>query len=421
MGEKLSALPLVKGVRELTNRQFSIHQGKAPRHAKKTGIDFSFAFSLGLLLIFGLVMIYSSTTHLSLKATGSSFSMLRTQILATVLGLIVFFVVSRLDYKKIIANKAVLVLLYLISFGAMLMLVFKGHGGEDYGAVRWISLGPVNFQPVELFKIASIAITAVVIAKQPKRFEVRYNGNLINYLLHSRSVHLILVCGVIPAFLSITISNNMSSAIILFLIPTLMTFMVNRNKKGYYILFACIGVVILIACIYGLTATPGNNFRLRRLCAWMRPEEFAADEAYQTIQAKYAIGSGGLFGKGLGKSLQKLGNLPEAQNDMIFAVICEELGIFGAVMTVVMFALLLWRIRAIAKSSSDRLGMLLCMGVFFHVAIQVFVNIGVATGMIVNTGVTLPFISYGGTSVLFLLIEMGIVMGVASRRELKRR
>ena len=153
----------------------------------------------------------------------------------------------------------------------------------------------------------------------------------------------------------------------------------------------------------------------------MRPEEFAADEAYQTIQAKYAIGSGGLFGKGLGKSLQKLGNLPEAQNDMIFAVICEELGIFGAVMTVVMFALLLWRIRAIAKSSSDRLGMLLCMGVFFHVAIQVFVNIGVATGMIVNTGVTLPFISYGGTSVLFLLAEMGIVMGVASRRELRKR
>ena len=155
----------------------------------------------------------------------------------------------------------------------------------------------------------------------------------------------------------------------------------------------------------------------------MRPEEFKETEAYQTIQSRYAIGSGGIFGKGLGKGLQKLGTnpkLPEAHNDMIFAVICEELGIFGAFITVGMFVLLLWRIRAIAKSSCDRLGMMLCMGVFFHVGIQTFVNIGVATGLIVNTGVSLPFISYGGSSVLFLLAEMGIVMSVARRRQVKR-
>lgn len=419
MGEKLGALPLVKEVKQLTNGGFSIHQGRDPHPKKRTGTDFLFAFSLGIILVFGLIMIYSSTTNKSLAETGSSFSKLRTQIIATALGLVLFWFISRLDYKKIIANRILLVGLYLVSIATMVLLIFMGNGGDDFGAVRWINLGPVNFQPVEVFKIASIAITAVVIAKQPGRFEVKYKGNVLRYLLYSRSVHLILICGVIPAIMSLKISNNMSSAIILFLIPTLMTFMVNRNKKGYYILFACIGVVVLIACIYGLTATPGNNFRLRRLCAWMRPEEFAAEEAYQTIQARYAIGSGGLFGKGLGKSLQKLGNLPEAQNDMIFAVICEELGIFGAVMTVVMFALLLWRIRAIAKSASDRLGMMLCMGVFFHVAIQVFVNIGVTTGLIVNTGVTLPFISYGGTSVLFLLIEMGIVMSVARRRQIK--
>ena len=417
MGGKLSTLPLPKAIRELTSRQFTVHTGKRPEPHRQAGVDFSFVFSLGLLLIFGLIMIYSATSD------SSGFSMLKKQILATVLGVVLFGILAFFDYRKYTGKKAVLVILYGLSVVTMLFLLFKGNELDSHGAVRWINLGPVNFQPVELFKIASIVITAVVIAKDPGRFEVKYRGALIRYLIHSRSVQLIVFCGVIPALMSLVISNNMSSAIVLFLIPTLMTFMVNRNKKGYYILFALIGVVVLIACIYGLTATPGDSFSSKRLCAWMRPEEFADTEAYQTIQSRYAIGSGGIFGKGLGKGLQKLGEspkLPEAHNDMIFAVICEELGIFGAFITVGMFVLLLWRIRAIAKSSCDRLGLMLCMGVFFHVAIQVFVNIGVATGLIVSTGVSLPFISYGGSSVLFLLAEMGIVMSVARRRQLKK-
>lgn len=419
MVEKANDLPIIGKVKELTSRKFSVHQGKKPGAVKRAGFDFSFVFSLSIILIFGLIMVYSATQDRSLAKTGSGFTMLRTQIIATALGILVFWIISVLDYRRVINNKFVLAALYLGSAVAMFSLLALGNGGEDHGAARWIDIGPVNFQPVELFKIASIAVTAVFIAKQPGRFDVKYKGDVINYLRHSRSVHLILLCGVIPAIMSVIISNNLSSAIILFMIPTLMTFMVNRNKKGYYILFALIGVVVVIAMIYGKTATPGDNFRLKRLCAWMRPEEFAGDEALQTIQSKYAIGSGGVFGKGLGKSLQKLGKLPEAHNDMIFAVICEELGIFGGIMTVAMFGLLLWRIRVIAKSAPDRLGMLLCMGVFFHVAIQVFVNIGVATGVIVNTGVTLPFISYGGTSMFFLLAEMGIVMSVAKRRMVK--
>ena len=419
MVEKANDLPLIGKVKALTSRQFSVHQGKKPGAVKQVGFDFSFVFSLSIIIIFGLIMIYSATTNRSLSSTGSSFSMLKVQIAATALGIGAFFAMTMLDYRKVISNRGVLIALYAGSFVLMLSLLAIGNGGETHGAARWISLGPVNVQPVELFKIASIAVTAVVIAKQPGRFDVKYKGDVLRYLLHSRSVHLILLCGVVPAILSVKISNNLSSAIILFMIPTLMTFLVNRNKKGYYILFALIGLVVVIAIIYGKTATPGDNFRLRRLCAWMRPEEFAGNEALQTIQSKYAIGSGGIFGKGLGKSLQKLGNLPEAHNDMIFAVICEELGIFGGIMTVVMFGLLLWRIRKIAKSAPDMLGMLLCMGVFFHIAIQVFVNIGVATGFLVNTGVTLPFISYGGSSAFFILAEMGIVMSVARRRMIK--
>lgn len=418
MGGRLNSLPLPKAIKELTSRQFTVHTGKRPEPHRQAGVDFSFVFSLGLLIIFGLIMIYSATSD------SSGFSMLKKQLLATAGGFVVFGFLTFFDYRKYTSKKAVWVVLYGLSVLTMLFLLVRGNELDSHGAVRWINLGPVNFQPVELFKLASIVVTAGVIAKDPGSFEVKYRGELPRYLIRSRSVQLIMVCGVIPALMSLVISNNMSSAIVLFLIPTLMTFMVNRNKKGYYILFAVIGVIVLIACIYGLTATPGGGFRSKRLCAWMRPEEFAADEAYQTIQSRYAIGSGGIFGKGLGKSLQKLGTpypkLPEAHNDMIFAVICEELGIFGAFITVGMFVLLLWRIRAIAKSSCDRLGMLLCMGVFFHVGIQTFVNIGVATGMIVNTGVSLPFISYGGSSVFFLLVEMGIVMSVARRRQVRR-
>ena len=417
MGGRLNTLPLPRAIRQLTSRQFTVHTGNRPEPHRQAGVDFSFVFSLGLLLIFGLIMIYSATS------AASGFSMLKKQILATVLGLGIFSALTFLDYRKYTSKKAILMILYGISAATMLFLLVKGNELDSHGAVRWINLGPVNFQPVELFKLTSIIITAVVIAKDHQSFEVKYRGSLFNYLLHSRSAQLIVMCGVIPALMSLFISNNMSSAIVLFLIPTLMTFMVNKNKKGYYILFAIIGIVVLIACIYGLTATPGGDFRSKRLCAWMRPEEFKETEAYQTIQSRYAIGSGGIFGKGLGKGLQKLGTnpkLPEAHNDMIFAVICEELGIFGAFITVGMFVLLLWRIRAIAKSSCDRLGMMLCMGVFFHVGIQTFVNIGVATGLIVNTGVSLPFISYGGSSVLFLLAEMGIVMSVARRRQVKR-
>ena len=451
MGEKLSALPLVREIKGLTERKFDVHPGGRPARKTNAGVDFTFIFALAVLLVFGLVMIYSASSYYSLRDSGNTYSMFFKQIVATVIGLVLFGVAAFFDYRKYARNKYLLILLYIGSVAAMFFLLVKGRGGDEYGATRWIPLGPFNFQPVELFKIASIAVTAFFIAKDPASFNVgakkkrraddgkpkrfKSTGLMVKYYFHkayvnvllgikylikSRSMQLIVLCGIIPAIMSLKISNNLSSAITLFLIPVLMTFLVNRNKKGYYILFACIGIVIVCAMLYGKFGTPpADNFRLRRLCAWMRPEEFADTGAYQTLQARYAIGAGGILGKGIGKSLQKLSWIPEAQNDMIFAVICEELGIFGAIMTVVMFALLLWRIRVIAKRSPDRLGSLLCMGVFIHVAIQVFVNIGVATGLIVNTGVTLPFISYGGSSVLFLLIEMGLVMSVARRAKLK--
>jgi len=156
------------------------------------------------------------------------------------------------------------------------------------------------------------------------------------------------------------------------------------------------------------------------MLVWLNPEKYIDDKGYQTVQALYAIGSGGLFGKGLGKSLQKLGYIPESQNDMIFSVICEELGLFGAFCLIALFVVMLWRINHIAQNAPDLYGSMLAAGVFAHIAIQVILNIAVVTNTIPNTGVSLPFISYGGTSAVFLFAEMGVVFNISSQIKLER-
>ena len=157
-----------------------------------------------------------------------------------------------------------------------------------------------------------------------------------------------------------------------------------------------------------------DNFRLRRVIAWLNPEAYASTIAFQPLQGLYAIGSGGLFGKGLGNSAQKM-IIPEVQNDMILSVICEELGVFGAIAILVLFGLLLYRLMFIAQNAPDLYGSLIVTGIFTHIALQVILNVAVVTNTIPNTGITLPFISYGGTSLLFIAVEIGIALGVSRK------
>ena len=173
---------------------------------------------------------------------------------------------------------------------------------------------------------------------------------------------------------------------------------------------AVIGVMIL-----SKTLETSSSFRIRRILVWLHPEDYASGDGYQTLQALYAIGSGGIFGRGLGNSIQKLGSVPEAQNDMIFSIICEELGLFGALLVLVLFGYLLYRLFFIAQNAPDLFGSLLVTGIFIHIALQVIFNIAVVLNLMPNTGVTLPFISYGGTSIMFLMIEMGLALGVARK------
>jgi cell division protein FtsW len=198
---------------------------------------------------------------------------------------------------------------------------------------------------------------------------------------------------------------NLSTAIIIMGIAVCMLFVASPKYKPFF-LIAGLGAAFVVCFI------TFAGYRGSRIEAWLHPET-AGDAGYQTMQGLYAIGSGKLFGKGLGGSLQKLGNVPESMNDMIFTIICEELGLFGAICVILLYILLLWRMMVIANNARDLFGSLLVTGIMSHIAIQVILNIAVVTNTIPNTGVTLPFISYGGTSVVFLMSEMGLALGVS--------
>ena len=204
-----------------------------------------------------------------------------------------------------------------------------------------------------------------------------------------------------------------------------MIFVASPDYKRFVIMavLGSAGAALIVFAIVKIANSPELTeklgFRGLRILAWLNPEAYADGKGFQTLQALYAIGSGGIFGKGLGESIQKLGFLPEAQNDMIFSIICEELGLFGAIAVILLFLLLIWRCMIIANNAPDLFGALLVVGVMGHLAIQVILNIAVCTSVIPNTGISLPFISYGGSSVVFLLIEIGIVLNVGRSIRLK--
>ncbi len=367
---------------------------------RKPAIDYTLLFIVIFLLVFGLIMIYSASSYeAGMKFRGDSSYYLRNQLRATLIGVVVMIVVSRVDYH-ILPYFAVWG--YLLSI-VLILMVKTSLGITKNGATRWLNLGGLSLQPAEVAKVAMIIFFAVLIARGgPQSLGVR--GNMVCLFLAA-----------LPAVLVWQVTDNMSSAIIIFGIVFFMLFISLPSVSGYIllILLACGGAAGIIYAVASGLLPETLSFRLRRIKAWLKPEAYAMGTGYQTLQALYSIGSGGLFGKGLGQSTQKLGFVPEAQNDMIFSIICEELGLFGAVAIIIMFIILLWRFFIIAENSQDLLGGLLVTGVMAHIALQVVLNVAVVTNTIPNTGITLPFISYGGSSVVFLLIEIGIVLNVS--------
>ena len=368
----------------------------------KPYVDYTLIYILLLLLGFGLIMVYSTSSYTAsiTQATGNDpYYFLRKQANATIIGLILMVIVSFIPQRVYtrFANLAMYVSIVLI------FLILTPLGYEANGAKRWIRIGGISLQPAEVAKVAVILYMTVTIVKNKDMFD------------DIKSIIKNTILPIISCLLVFLLTRNLSSAIIIAAICIIMMYVVDKNTKRYLIGAVALGCIAVIAIIVALSIpdSPDVGFRMSRIKAWRNPEAYSDTIGYQTLQSLYAIGSGGFFGKGLGQSSQKLGFIPEAQNDMIFSIICEELGLFGGVCVIAMFIVLLYRMWIIANSAPDMYGMLLVTGVMAHIAVQVVLNIAVVTNVIPNTGISLPFISYGGSSVMFLLAEMGMVIGVA--------
>ena len=351
----------------------------------KESIDYVLLILVLLLVVFGLVVLYSTSAYNGRVKFADPAYYLRKQFFATSIGLFSMYLVSCMDYRRL-QNYA------WIGYGIALMLstAVLVVGREYNGSKRWLALGPLSFQPSEYAKLAVVVLLAAIVSRNAS---------------HMKSwKYMFLVILLILPVVGLVGSNNLSTAIIILGIAVILIFVANPQ----FLPFLWIGGtgVGFIGIFLSL-----ESYRLERLAIWRNPELY--EKGYQTMQGLYAIGSGGLFGVGLGESMQKLGFVPEAQNDMIFSIICEEQGLTGAVAVLVIFGLLIWRLMVIATWTKDLFGALLAAGVMGHIMIQVILNVAVVTNTIPNTGITLPFVSYGGTSVVFLLLEMGIALSVS--------
>lgn len=348
-------------------------------------IDLALLVCILLIVAFGLLMLYSVGHYNGQVKFRDPGYYLKKQFFATSIGLLVMYFMAVTDYRLL---EKYVVAAYGLSLLLSTLVLFVGQSYN--GSKRWLALGPLSFQPSEFAKLAVIVFLAYMISRREKK------THTLRYLIG--------VFALVMPIVALVGTNNLSTAIIILGIAVIVIFV----SYPSYLPFLCIGGggIGVMAIFLSMEA-----YRLERLMIWRNPEKY--EKGYQTIQGLYAIGSGGLFGKGLGQSMQKLGFVPEAQNDMVFSIICEELGLVGAILLIGLFLIMIWRFLLIAQHSEDLFGALLGAGILGHIAIQVILNIGVVTNTIPNTGITLPFISYGGTSVVFLLAEMGIALNLS--------
>ena len=338
-----------------------------------------------LLAVFGLAVLLSTSEYNGRVRFGDSAYYFKKQLFATALGMGVMYAVTVMDYHFFLKLAPAAYLLSMLLSTAVLLF-----GQEINGSKRWLNLGPLSFQPSEFAKVAVI----LFLAWQIERTKERTDGF---WFMCRTMLTLLPIVGLVG-------SNNLSTAIIILGIGVILIF-VSNPKYMQFIGLGGAGVSFIAVFL------AAESYRLERLAIWRNPEKY--EKGFQTIQGLYAIGSGGIFGRGLGSSLQKLGFVPEAQNDMIFSIICEELGVFGGIFVLILFGYLLYRLFFIAQNAPDLFGSLIVTGIFIHIALQVILNIAVVLNLMPNTGVTLPFISYGGTSIVFLMSEMAIALSVA--------
>ena len=360
-------------------------------------LDTTFLLLTAVLTIIGLIMLLSASTPAANVKFRNSYYFFIRQLIFTVIGVVFMYMLSYVDYHryKKYANVGILVGI------ALLILVLIPHIGiERNGSRRWISLGITDFQPTELVKFLIALFFASAISD--RRYDLTRFDGLIRY-----------AGWIIAIVLPILLETHLSGAIVIFGIALCLLIVGGANMK-----FVGVGIAGAFGAGIGLALLMPS--RAARLASFLNPFDDPQGKGYQIIQSLYAIGSGGVFGRGLGQSMQKYSYLPEPYNDFIFSIVCEELGFVGAVFVILLFVGLVIRGIKIALEAPDAFGMLLATGIMSQIAIQTILNIAVVTSSVPNTGVTLPFFSYGGTAMTMLLMELGVVLNISrnSRRSI---
>ncbi|MFI3326082.1 MAG: putative peptidoglycan glycosyltransferase FtsW [Clostridia bacterium] len=359
------------------------------------GIDIPLLIIILTLLAFGLIMLFSASFAIAYYETGDSYKYIRQQSIYAAFGLAVMFALSLVDYRNFYRLAWVV---YGVSTIFLLIVLVDTFALSQGVAQRWISLGPISFQPSELAKFAIIVILAYLTSK--------YDGKVKT-----------LKYGVVPCFgvtfitAGLIVAEKHVSATIIVAILACIIMFIGGIQFRWFAILGGLGTALLLVVIL---TTDVFAYVIVRIQGWLNPfNPPDGVDTWQTVQSIYAIGSGEIFGVGLGQSRQKYSYLPEAQNDFIFSIICEELGFIGALLVIGLFIALVWRGMVVSINAKDKFGMLLGLGMTFIVGIQAAFNICVVTNAFPNTGITLPFFSYGGTALIVTLGEMGVLLAVS--------
>ena len=370
---------------------------KKPEAGKR--LDLTFLSFVLILLTTGLVMLFSASYAYSYEYYGNSYKFITRQAAFAAAGVALMLIISKIDYHF---WRRFAWITYVLAIGMLAVLLVIPPMVKGMDVKRWRVLGPVNFQPSEVAKFAIILLFSSLIAGNAKQMK---SFKFIFFLV----VLLGLTCGLV------VLEPHLSATVLIFTIGIVLL-IVGGLPKRYIIGGAALGVGGgVLAVVTGIIGYGSDRIKY-----WRDPWADATGKGFQTIQSLLAIGSGGILGRGIGQSRQKYLWLPEPHNDFIFAIVCEELGLIGAVIIIILFCLLVWRGFTIAMRAQDKFGSLLALGLTFQVGLQAMLNIWVVTNTIPNTGISLPFFSYGGTSLLILLAEMGIVLSVSRSANIEK-
>ena len=366
---------------------------------KQKPFDFILFITVLIMLAFGVVMVLSASSPSALSESGDSYSYVKTQAVSAILGIILMLIISKIDYKIYAKFYKIA---YFFSIIILAVVAIPGVGYSSGGATRWIRLGFTTFQPSEIVKIALIIFYAVYLSERKDKLG-KFGAGFVTPLLLLVPIVLILVF----------VQSHLSVTVVIILVTSVMM-LIAGTKLRYFLTFGVIGAAGGVGGLYVIAKITGEGmYRLNRITSFLDPWSDAQGTGWQIIQSLYAIGSGGLFGVGLGNSTQKYLYLPEPHNDFIFAVLAEELGFVGCVAVIILFAIFIWRGILISMKAKDMFGSLVAVGITSLIGIQAIINIAVVTSSMPNTGMPLPFFSYGGTALLILLCAVGILLNIS--------